>query len=118
MSQALLDPVAVKTKLIQEGRPSSTQVMHGEWLKRQTLLFSTLHDRHRYAVERSPRHGSVRVIARRQRITRVGCAGLECNQDVQRLPGEIDIVWFAALHSLLRNAPDCIFKIHLIPCCI
>ena len=89
MGEALLDPVAVETHLVQERRAGPAQVVHRERLQRQPLLLRSRHDGRGHAIEGGARHGRIGVITGRQQVARIAGAGLERNQDVERLLREV-----------------------------
>lgn len=68
VSQALFYPVAVEAEFVEQCRSRPAQVMDGERLERQPLLFRLLHDEIGDAVEGSPRHRRIGSVARWQDV--------------------------------------------------
>jgi hypothetical protein len=64
MCTAFLDPIAVEPKLVWGRRPSPSQIMDRERLKRQTFLLGLLDNRIRHAIEGCPGHRRIRVLSR------------------------------------------------------
>lgn len=115
MCQTLLDPVTIEAQLVQERRACPAQIVNRERFERQALLLRPSHDSGGYAIEGRPRHGSIRIVARWQQIFGIAGAGLERNENVDCLLRKIDVVRLGSLHPLLRDRPDCVLEIDLIP---
>src|SRR3977135_1594457 len=115
MGEALLDPVAIEAELIEQCRTGTAKIVNGERLERQALLLGPRHDRSRNAIEGRARHRRIGVVAGRKQISRVTSASLERDHDVERLLRQVDVVWPAPLHPLLRYRPDCVLEVDLVP---
>jgi hypothetical protein len=83
--KALLNPVAVEAQFIEQCGSRPSEIMNREWRKGQTVLLRLLDNRIGHPIERRARHRRVRVIARRQEVSRISGARLQRDHDIKGL---------------------------------